>query len=543
MGGCDPETMTKEKVPTLIKDLLTFEGSVGAKQAKSVAAALEIKSPKPDQIFPADKDVLFQADLPKQDGKAPGPGIAWRVVSTKDGRPQDVGAGLSATKRLRPGSYSAEMQATFGEQKIVKTVAFRVSFMISGKITSKDGAGVAQADVELVDVKEKKSVSKAQSGNDGAFTLELPSEDEYRVIVRKKDYLFSPTYREIKSPKDGPIEFSAQKGAITDIHLTKSEDAEGNLKSLCPTETVFLKCKVQAEEKPSSLQVFLVDPKNEGRLMSFEPKEAGKLDEHTDASGFTRLKMTAPSASTVGQPADSYVIWIKVRDKRDDSYLAQLPEPVVVDYEQCFPSRLAEGVDAQQKGKDSEAIRIYSLMEDMFNAIHKVRPFMETMDKALFNRGLAYLKMALDDKDESSRVALLTKSIQDFNRYIKARRSDGQAYMLRGAAYQAKGDYKAALKDCDASIETHPQSGPTFELRGRAHMKLGTKKNLLQAIDDFTLALGADPGDKAARETRRESTKLALKYRENADDHKVDTSQVPLEPLDEWLNLLKYLRK
>jgi tetratricopeptide (TPR) repeat protein len=543
MSGCDPETMTKNKVPDFIKDLLTFGGPASSKQVEGLSTGLTITSPNPGQVFPADKNVTFHATLQKKDEQVPGPELKWQVVPEKGGKTEQVGLGLTASKRLRPGNYRAELQATLGEQQVVKKVDFRVSYMIAGKVTLHGGAGIAQADVQLIDEKQKKTIYKTQSRNDGAFTLELPAEEEYKVIVRKQGYLFTPTYREIKSPKDGPLDFTAQKGDITDISLTQAEDSQENLKSLCPSETLYLKCKIQLEEKPSSLQVFLVDTKNEERPISFEPKETGDLAQHTDPSGFTKLKLAAPSASAIGEPAESYIIKMKVRDDKQDTIVVQFPESVAVNYDQCFTAGLTRGVDEQLKGNTAEAIKAYSLMEDMFNSLSKVRPYMGIMDKALFNRGVANLKMGLDQKKEASGAAFLTKSIQDFSRYIKAHRGDGQAHLLRGAAYQGRGDFKEALADYDSSIPLLSQPALAYELRGQANLKLGTKKNILQAIDDFTMALSADPGDNSAREARKGATKIASKYQDAADDQKFDTSQISIQALKARLDFSKYVRK
>lgn len=543
LGGCDPEALIKSKVPPPIKDLLTSRQQVIAKKALTLEASVKIKSPKPDQVFPADRNVAFQAELNKENDSDPQPELAWKVVAENQDRGQEVGQGLSATKRFKPGNYRAELHAALGEKKVVKKVAFRVSFILSGKITAKDGAGIAQADVELLDPNDRKLVSATKSRGDGTFSLELPSDGEYLVVVRKPGFLFTPLSTEIKSAKDGPVQFSGQKGEVSDIRITETETSEDNLKTMCPSDGVFLKANIQLAEKPVSLEVFLVDPKKEDRPAAFEVKNSGNLEEQTDGTGRTKVKITAPSAAAVGPPAKSYVVRIKITDKKRDSYLVESPQPISLDYAGCFRTRLAEGLDLQHKGKEDEAVKIYTLMEDMFNAIYDVLPYAEAMEKALFNRGLGYIKLALAETQESARIGLLNRSIQDFNRLLKARKNDAQAYMFRGVAYDAKGDHKAALKDYDTSIEFSPQQGSAFEVRGLANLKTGTKKNLLQAIDDFTVALETDPGDKVVREARKEATRTAVKFRDDPDDRKIDASQVPVRPLTEWLDLPKYLRK
>jgi tetratricopeptide (TPR) repeat protein len=543
LGGCDPEALIKAKVPAPIKDLLTSRGQVIAKKALSLDASLKIKSPKPDQVFPADKNVTFQAELKKEEENDPQPELVWKVVAEKQDKGHDVGQGLSATKPLKPGNYRAELHATMGEKRVVKKVNFRVTYMITGSIATKDGKGVAEADVELLDPTDRKSLSATKSRGDGLFNLELPADGEYLVAARKTGFLLSPVTKEIKSARDAPVQFSAQKGEVSDIRIIETESSEEQAHSVCPSETLFLKANIQLSEKPVSLEVFLVDPKKEGKPEAFEVKDSGNLESQIDAVGRTKVAITAPSAATIGHPANQYIVRIKITDEKRDSYFVELPKPIAMDYAECFRKRLAEGLDLQLKGKEADAVKLYTLMEEMFNFIYDVTSYTYVMEKALFNRGIAYIKLAVDETQENARLNYLNRSIQDFNRLLKARKNDGQAYMLRGVAYDAKGDHKTALKDYDASIEFLPQQGAVYELRGLANLKTGTKKNLLQAIDDFTIALETDPGDKVVRETRREVTKIAAKTREDADDRKVDVSQVPVRPLTEWLDLQKYLRK
>jgi len=541
--GCDLESVVKTKVPGPIKDVLTLEGQSPAAHKLSLSSGLKIISPKPDQVFAADRVVLFQADFKKEKEKSPVPEITWKLISEKQGRAKDIGQGLSVGTRLGHGSYSAELHATLGEQRVVKKVNFKVSPIINGKVMAKDGSGLGQTEVELVRPKDQEVVSKAQTSADGVFTLILPAEEEFIVVPKKQGYVFSPLRKAIKSSKDGPLEFSGQKGEVTNVLLTQTGDSEENLKNLCPSEPVFLKFKIHLEEKLSSLQVFLVDPQNEAQVQPFDPKISENVAEHIDASGIAKVRIAAPTAAAIGPPKGPYAIRLKIADDKNNEYIAESNQPVTIDYADCFRTRMAQALDLQEKGNNAEAIKIYASLEEMFNAVHDVTAFTDAMDKATYNRGIANLKLALDENDDASRAVLLNRSIQDFARYLKARKNDAQALMFRGAAYQAKGDYKSALKDYDSCVNVNPHLGPAFEVRGQVNLKMGIRKNLVQAIDDFTEALASDRDNKALRESRKEATKIAAKNKDDIDDRRVDVSTIPVRPLKEWLEVPQYLRK
>ncbi|MGY8705829.1 tetratricopeptide repeat protein [Bradyrhizobium sp. 18BD] len=65
-----------------------------------------------------------------------------------------------------------------------------------------------------------------------------------------------------------------------------------------------------------------------------------------------------------------------------------------------------------------------------------------------------------------------------------------QAYILRGNAYEKRGDYNKALKDFDSAIKIVPSNPIALYNRGNIETSLGQYD---KAIDDYTQAIALDP--------------------------------------------------
>ncbi len=64
------------------------------------------------------------------------------------------------------------------------------------------------------------------------------------------------------------------------------------------------------------------------------------------------------------------------------------------------------------------------------------------------------------------------------------------AYTSRGSALDQNGDYKAAIRDFDAALESQPDYAPAFNNRGSAHLSL---RQYDRAIPDFDEAIRISP--------------------------------------------------
>ena len=94
------------------------------------------------------------------------------------------------------------------------------------------------------------------------------------------------------------------------------------------------------------------------------------------------------------------------------------------------------------------------------------------------------------------------------------------AYTSRGSALDQNGDYKAAIRDFDAALESQPDYAPAFNNRGSAHLSL---RQYDRAIPDFDEAIRISPKSAvyysnrgAASEADDKPTALARHFRSYA---------------------------
>jgi tetratricopeptide (TPR) repeat protein len=89
--------------------------------------------------------------------------------------------------------------------------------------------------------------------------------------------------------------------------------------------------------------------------------------------------------------------------------------------------------------------------------------------------------------DAASRIQACTAIIQDG---ASTDMELAVAYSNRGSALDQNGDYKAAIRDFDAALESQPDYAPAFNNRGSAHLSL---RQYDRAIPDFDEAIRIRP--------------------------------------------------
>jgi tetratricopeptide (TPR) repeat protein len=67
---------------------------------------------------------------------------------------------------------------------------------------------------------------------------------------------------------------------------------------------------------------------------------------------------------------------------------------------------------------------------------------------------------------------------------------DADAYIKRGMAYDAKGDYQHGIEDFGMAIKLRPTSPTPYTMRGGAYEQTGDRQ---RAIADFEKALEIEP--------------------------------------------------
>jgi predicted TPR repeat methyltransferase len=113
---------------------------------------------------------------------------------------------------------------------------------------------------------------------------------------------------------------------------------------------------------------------------------------------------------------------------------------------------------------------------------------------------------------------------------------------LAGVSADLKGDRDAAIESYQAAIKGDPGFADAYEFRARALIETRRAGNLSRAVDDCTHALGLNPEEKGLREVRKVALQLDVASQDLPPDAAVDTSSVPLEPIEKRLNLGKFRR-
>ncbi|AFM23211.1 tetratricopeptide repeat protein [Desulfomonile tiedjei] len=528
LTGCDPEALVKRKVPEPIQDLLTL-GSAASLKTPLTPEAIQIVSPKKDTVYPSHQPTTFQVNL-----KAPGdkpfedPIITWTLFPEGKGQ-QPLGNGLSLKKKLEPGKYRVEVTLAVKDQKVSQTINFRQAMMMRGKTVLANGKPVAGVELELKDLDEN-LISKTQSGDNGTFIVEIPSDNPFRLSPSKKKFSFNPLSKVIKYNPEEQIDFTGFEVEISDVLLVASVDATEPALSICPYQELYLKYKLQSDTPPKKIEAQLIQREKESeRLHSFE-------DISTTEKIGEPLKLKAPLLH--GPLAPHYRLRLVVTDEHGQKFSMESRDLYSMDMAACIKSKMAQAVALQTKGELEPAIKEYNQVEELYRNVHEPALYTSLMEKLYFNRGLARLALALN-ADSGNRQRFLSTSSQDFNAVLKLHKNDIEALFYRGLiSHLAKG-YDPAIQDYTDVLQSDPNYPLITQLRGMAFVGTGVKRNLLSAIYDFGDALRANSSNKDLRKIRAETLKLYAENQNEKDDSVLDSSRIRLPKPEEGLDLQK----
>ncbi len=549
LAGCDPEELIKEKVPQPLQELLTFGGSPGkGKRGKQIPLSVHVISPKNNQVYPVDKPVVFDAEVKTESQKKPvSPEFSWMLVNLSGGKQVQLGKGKSLSKRIDPGNYRVEVTASLGEEKSVQKAGFRVAFIAGGQILLPGPVGLAGAEVTLTEVQGDKVVFRGKTDANGHFSLEFPTEGQFVVTPRKQGYSFSPVHQIAKLGRQSdPLGFKGAKAEVRHIKLTESAESNENLQLLCPGQQTYLKLNVAAENRLARVDVFLVhrDKATERLIQLDELAGVGEAEKNQSPPEAVVAKLRVPSIHNFGPLAPDYRLRINVTDDKGTPFSIQPDDVVRVDVLACFKNRFLSALKHQEKGDFDEAAKVYTESEQMGKALEELSHSRPDFSKVHFDRGLANLGSALARQPgDPKRLTMLDRAISDFNALLVVHQKDSEALLLRGLVYHSGGNYKSAIKDYDAVLAAQAKGPEVFRLRAYALTRSGAKQNLLQAVDDFTEVLNAEPQDTDLRKTRRAVLKLAVRSESTKDEDHLDTSDISLPDIKGVLDLSKLIRR
>lgn len=550
LAGCDMEDLVKTKVPEPLRHLLSsgapppaVKGPGGIPQPPRVG----ILVPGNKSVYPVGKEVVFRgnAEIPGQPGAKLD--LTWTLFKDKAQQGTPLGKALSVKKVLEAGNYRVEFVLQHQDKRVVRSAQFRVVYNVPGKVLTSDGKGLAQTEMILSDLGQEKVVTRATSGRDGSFSVELPPTGHFILTPQKKGFSFNPYHWIAQYRKDAPaIEFKAVKAEIKDIRLTASVDSDEDLTTICPNQEAWIKFEMQSEDKPQSMEVFLASiVDNKTKLTELDQvKDDSNSGPDQGISGKKALRIKVPAGLRTDATEVLYHVVLTVRNEKGGVFSVEGPDTVKANLLRCFAKFLEEGVALQQKGELEAATKTYGLMETIDKKLLDKRPFMPYMEKTHFNKALADIgiAVALPDHD-TKRSEHLTKALSGFNSVLKVRKRDVEALLLRGITKQLVGDDESSVEDFSQVLSVEPASATALEHRARGLIKSKIKKNLSKAVDDLTEAIALDPAAKDLRTIRSQALRVLIKAKDEPEDSIVDTSTVKLGEADKGLALDNFIRK
>jgi tetratricopeptide (TPR) repeat protein len=588
LGGCDLEGVVKKKVPEPLKNLLTF-GSPDKGKGKDgpvqfTPTHVEIASPMSSILYPVEKPVEFRAmiRLPVVPGQ-PRPSLMWTLFSDKDKQGISLGVADIVNRKLEPGKYRVELAATYQGQKVVKRVDFRTALMMHGSVMETKDKGVPQVEIVLSDLDETKQISTSQTASNGQFAIEVPSEGPFLITVRKQGYSFSPLKKIVQSGAEPvKLEFVGLPAEIKNIRLTAAQDSDEREQSICPLHEAFLKFDLTSAIKPARMEasLFRIERGRERRIPLEKVKEEEKVQGGAESDSYL-MKVQIPAALAGGETKGTYRLTLTLIDDKENSFSAEANDPVTYDIAGCLRSTLDQAVALHRQSKFEEAIKLYNIMEELNKRADDFTPFVERMEKARFNRGLAYLAQALALKPEDvDQFRVLNRAQGDFNHVLKRRKNDLEAILFRGLVKQLSGSMDEAVQDYNEVISADPKMMTAYDLRAQAYLKTQNEPCASLAVDDFTRAINLNSPDSTLRKSRRETLKLLVKVERDKEQHetqverevrtimkdpdccagkdpkkdpdcakekiplseKLDINSIPLSDMSTSLNLEKYVR-
>lgn len=558
LTGCDPKEMVNKRVPAPVKEILSSDQGgkkAGTSKRGDTSTGLEIISPEPDSIFPSGQEIVFRARVqgPSGDGSQPGQ-ITWTLRGGQHAGP--LGRGQMVRKTLERGQYQVQAVFSRDQVSIEKTVRFRVADQIFGRIVTYEGDALPEAKLSLSEVGGVKPLFEAQSAKDGQFAIEIPPKGSYVLSASKAGYSFLPCSRIVQYASP-PVnqDFKAASAEITAISFTETGSGERTVDLVCPLEERYVRFAIRSEPKSKSIEAQLVRVE-EGveRSVSLD-----KVSEDTDATGEPRgekvlMKVLVPSALVTGPPNASYRLRVTVADEKERTYAAETAVTFDYDLQRCFRKTMADGIEHQRKGRLEQAINTYRLLSKYQDQADDRAQFAPLMRQSTFNRGLAYLAMAIEKPaDGIERITLLNKAAADFQSLLESNKSDLDAMLFLGWTYALAGNTGKAEEFYSRILDVEPLFAGARELRARARLEwikdsirkakhdisklkvqsenvmelskkiMGrlnnlekpVKERMLGAVDDYTEALTSQAADQSVRDTRRELLNMVHKLNES----------------------------
>jgi len=556
----------EKKVPKPLKQVLssgetgTGKGAGSAAPVVNLNAMVDIVSPKVNEVFGVGDEVAFRASV-----KLPQGGVAqdahdkakekydlvWTLFKDDAKQGLQVGRGNSAKKKLDAGSYRVELNLIVGNRKAVKNVLFRVVHRVVGRVMDATGAGQAGVDLVLTDLEGSKKISQAKTDNKGDFFIETPPSGSYSLRPKMAGCSFYPYNRIVKFVQPPALqEFRAIKGEIIDVKLTGDAQSDENIEFVCPLQQAYLKFLVKSEAKPTGIESSLITiEKDQEKPIPLDDVSDQVATKREFGPEGTLIKVQVPAVMASGPSETTYRLRVTVVDAEKNSFSAEAPVAMKYNVMRCFKTTLDEAVSLQGKGQFEQAIKTYRVMEKFREKVDNPAPFAKFMEKSTFNRGLAAIQMLLlKPPDERHELVLLNHALTDFAAASAANKADTNAVLFTGLANHLLENYKLAVSSYNKVLNSDPKMAAARELRALANLKIverqiraarhaiekleptakevgglagklvatsdALKKNtvmpeFMEAVDDFTEAIQANPEEQNLRKSRKAILKMA----------------------------------
>lgn len=550
IASCDPEALVKQKVPDPVKSVLTFSEAPQQQKPGSavpIEVSLKVLSPQNEAFFPIERPIPFKANV-RAKGAVPADNeLIWSLIDEKTKQHSKIGQGKNVERKLPAGHYQAEVAYQIpGGNKVTALAKFRVGPAVQGAILYK-GAGLADADLLLTDLEGKQIISRAKSEKDGVFFVEIQGDGDFKLTPAKQGFGFTPIFRVLnKGTKPDELQFRAARGQIGNVHLTGSAESDEPVRIVCPEQTMLLKATVSGEAPLTRLEAYLVPA---ARAPGQSPISIGTVefsDDKTDPAQPTprMIEVRIPPTWTEDFFGNSYGLLVTASDAKGDSWSSETTPSIRAEVGVCLRDKFAQASALEDKGDLEGALKVYDLVADLQRTLGGTPGFSNVLEKALFNRGLINLRSALkSDRGSLRRSALLTKALADFQEVSRLHRKDAEASFFAGVVSQLKREREAALDGYRTATRGDPQFANAYEFMGRLLLETRRAGNLSRAVDAFTRALSLNPDSTGLRAARKAALNLDLAHQDLPREAAVDTSSVPLEPVERRLDLEKYRRK
>ncbi len=553
VGGCDPEQLVKQKVPDPVKEVLGPPGTVAKKKKAGRKAVpkkvFEIVSPKHKAVLPDMKEIHFEVDLNLPDtNPIPDSSISWRWWDMINKVGGQLNTGRSFDFKVDQGHWAVGCYVTPpGKKKMEKVIEFWVKPSSKGKVTH-NGGGLGGVEIKAVPIEGKKEeIGTVVSEKNGEFVTIMPEKDWCMLIPSKPGFSFSPPYSIVrKGGKPSGFEFQAAAAQIKDIRIAEDAAGTGALEFVCPREPAFVRAHVKSQTMVKRLSAYLTPP----GLASREPILMGEvldppLSERTpDDFSIVTFPVKVPPEAIRDTTRTRFNLRITAWDEKGNAFAAEVPDAVTMDMSKCLAQTFKQAEALQEEGKYTKAAELYGEMEQYQDAMGSRSAFAALMEKMYFNRGLLYLQTAADlPEGDLKRMGYLAKAETDFDRVLEFHIKDDKALLLSGLVDHLKGDQEEAIEAHGRALALNPDLTEAYELRGRAFLASGRKKNLARAVDDFTAVLERNPDRSGLRRARKEALKLELENEDTAAEAELNTQSVPIGNALESVSLKDYRRE